>query len=360
MKYNVTIIGVGLIGGSLALSLKDSPLINKIIGIDTNEEGLKKAVSSGIIDTALNLKQGVSDADIIFICTPLSTYSTILNEIKDNLKTGVIVTDVGSTKQKVMQLYQEILSDEVIAIGGHPMAGSETGGLEGADKYLFENAIYVLTPFNNTDEKYIDILKQVLSATGAKIKVLEPVQHDFTVAIISHVPHITAAALVNLTKGNPNDLMLAAGGFRDTTRIASSNIKIWEDIIFTNKNQLIPALESLINILTDYKEIIENNQLKGLSEYLTSAKTIRDSIPAIRKGLLPSFVDIICIVPDKPGIIGQVGLLLGNIGINIVDIEILRAREGDGGTMRIGVPTLKDAEEAIKKLSKENIKAWLK
>lgn len=360
MPYNVLIVGVGLIGGSLGLSLRESPLINKIIGFDTDELSLAKALEIGAIDGRAELYEGVRMANIIILCTPLSSFLPILLYIKPYLRPGTIITDVGSTKQYVMNMFSELLPDTVWGIGGHPMAGSEIKGIPGADRYLFENAVYVLTPTPSTPEEITNKLADLLASTGARMKVMTASHHDEVVATVSHIPHIAAVSLVNLTGGNDDQLMMAAGGFRDTTRIASSDSKIWEDILFSNRSQVLGKLGELINNLQNFHNMLASEDREVVSQHLESAKQIRDKIPAIRKGLLPVFCDIICIVPDSPGIIGEIGSLLGEYAINIVDIEILRAREGDGGTMRLGVPSLEAAHQAVKVLQARNIKAWVR
>lgn len=358
MKVNILIIGTGLIGGSLGLALKDSPLVNNIYGYDPNEDAINIALKIGAIDEGTDLVKGASQAGVIFLCSPLSRYKEIISQITPVLRPGTIVTDVGSTKQEVMQIFAN-LPPNIWGIGGHPMAGSEIKGINGADRYLFENAVYGLTP-GNVPQDQVDKLINIIQATGAKIKILDAVIHDQIVATVSHVPHLAAVALVNLTEGSEDNLIMAAGGFRDTTRIASSNPELWEDILLFNREHILKQLEKLTDILEAFKTTIDKRDSKGLLEILKTAKTIRDEIPHARKGLLPSYDDIVCIVPDEPGIIGKLGYILGKEQINIVDIEILRVREGDGGTIRIGVPTFEEANQAVKLLLDYGIKAWVR
>lgn len=360
MSFNVLIIGVGLIGGSLGLALHECPMVNKVIGCDTDQTSLIKAQECGAIDFSAGLNEGVKMSEVVILCTPLSTFPELLSSIKTDLKPGTIVTDVGSTKLQVMNTFSALLPENVWGIGGHPMAGSEIKGILGADRYLFENAVYVLTPASNTPANVLKNLVGIIESTGARIKILEAARHDELVATVSHIPHITAVSLVNLTRGNNDSLVLAAGGFRDTTRIASSGSGIWEDILISNRRQLAAKLEELINDLEIFKKALADEDRSTIRNMLEEARNIRDKIPGISKGLLPGFSDIVCIVPDKPGMIGQIGAILGEYGINIVDIEILRAREGDGGTMRLGVPLAEDAYRAVEILQSRNIKAWVK
>ncbi|MGI5921411.1 MAG: prephenate dehydrogenase/arogenate dehydrogenase family protein [Syntrophomonadaceae bacterium] len=359
MRINVLIIGLGLIGGSLGLALRESPQVDKIIGYDTDPESLIMAQDMGAIDLIADLDEGVRRAQVIILCTPLSTFPALLLSIKPCLNPGTIVTDVGSTKLQVMDTFSALLPDKVWGIGGHPMAGSEIKGIRGADRYLFENAVYVITPPEYIPAGILEKLCSLLTATGARVKIMEARLHDQLVATISHVPHIAAVSLVNITRGDEDSLLLAAGGFRDTTRIASSGTGIWEDILISNKEQIGIKLDELIAALGSFKQALANEDKNAIKDMLLTARNIRDKIPGISKGLLPGFSDIICIVPDRPGMIGQIGAVLGKYGINIVDIEILRAREGDGGTMRLGVPLEKDAQRAVEVLLSMGIKAWM-
>ncbi len=359
MLFNVLIVGVGLIGGSLGLALRDSPVVNKVIGVDTDRKSLKKARDIGAIDYAASLEEGVKQAEVIFLCTSTGCYSSIVEKIKPWLKPGTIITDVGSTKQEVMNIFNSLPVD-VWTIGGHPMAGSETKGINGADRYLFENAVYILTPEKNTPDYIVKSLMKLLETTGARVKIMEAAFHDKLVAAVSHVPHLAAVALVGITEGESEKLMMAAGGFRDTTRIASSNPELWVDILFSNCTFLLEELENFINRLHSIKQALETNNRNELCRELSNAKKIRDQIPRMHKGLLPGSYDIVCIVPDRPGIIAQLGSILGEEGINIVDIEILRVREGDGGTIRLGVPSMEEACRAVSALQSRLIKSWIR
>ena len=356
-KLKVFIIGLGLIGGSLGLALRDSCRVGQVTGFDNNPESVQKALDVGIIDCSVSLESGAGQADIVFLCSPLGSYSELLGIIRSELRPGTIVTDVGSTKEEVMRLFRD-LPEQVWGIGGHPMAGSEIKGIQGADRYLFENAVYCITPDIRVPREALDLLLEILSVTGARIKIMEAASHDELVAAVSHIPHLAAVALVNLTGGSDAHLLMAAGGFRDTTRIASSNPEIWNDIIFSNRDHILNKLDSLINNLHTLRDALASSDADYINEELNRAKSIRDKIPRIHRGLIPSFYDIVCIVPDKPGIIGQLGFILGQEDINIVDIEILRVREGDGGTIRLGVPSESDACRAVTVLKGHSIKAW--
>ena len=359
MLVNVFIIGIGMIGGSLGLSLKESPIVNQVMGYDTDKTSLEKAQQIGALDCSVPFEEGARQADVVFLCTPPGTYPELITRMRPFLKPGCIVTDTGSTKQYIMSILGQ-LPDDIHVIGGHPMAGSEIKGINGADRYLFENAVYILTPREKTPDYAREFLIELLVATGARVKIMEPARHDELVAVISHIPHLAAVALVNSTGGEKDALIMAAGGFRDTTRIASSDPLLWEDILFTNRNMVMNKLDGLIEQLQDLKLALAREDHEHINTSLCRARSVRESIPRVHRGLLPGFCDIVCIVPDRPGIIAHIGAILGEKNINIIDIEILRVREGDGGTIRLGVLSEAAADEAVKALQSRGIKAWVR
>jgi prephenate dehydrogenase len=358
MADKITIIGLGLIGGSLGLAFSRSTPKLQVFGYDSNPEAVRQALDIGAIQQAGPLEEAVREADYVFVCTPIKGILELLGRIAAHLKPGCVVTDVCSTKKPVMELLAG-LPPGIYGIGGHPMAGSEKRGIGASDRFLFENAVYVLTPANDTPAEVVTKTATLIRRTGAQVKLMSPGQHDRVVALISHVPHIMAAALVNLATQEEEALLLAAGGFRDTTRIASSSPELWEDILFSNREEVSRGLMAMIEELQRFKADIDGLSRGAVQSRLAAARQVRDSIPGRRRGLIPSFQDVITIVPDRPGIIGQLGGWLGAKGINIVDIEILRVREGDGGTIRLGVPTKEAAVAAVTTLQEQGIKAWV-
>lgn len=276
------------------------------------------------------------------------------------LKPGAVVTDVGSVKKVVMEWFDRWLPASVCGIGGHPMAGSEKTGLAGADRYLFENAVYIMVVPPGTPSGVCQVLTDLISHTGAKIIRMDAEEHDRLVATVSHLPHLAAVALVNQAGRRPEALALAGGGFRDTTRVASSNPAMWEDILVFNKEAVLEQVDGLIEQLTRLRVcLVEANRTK-LRQELDRARDLRESVPRGSRGVLPSACEVITVVPDRPGVIGHLGTILGEGGINIVDIEILRVREGDGGTIRLGVPSPQDGEQAVRLLRSAGIKAWMR
>lgn len=358
----VVIIGVGVIGGSLGMALISRGLAQRIIGVDVDSPNLKLAVeSTAIHEGTTELDKAVPGADLVVIATPVGITLNIVQAVGMLASQGCIITDVGSTKGKVVYEAEKLLPQGVQFIGGHPMTGSELAGVRGADTYLFENAVYVLTPTDNTDKKSIKKFRAMIEAIGAKVIETDPDEHDLMVAAVSHLPHLAATSLVNtvgqIDKEHEGLLMLAAGGFRDTTRIASGHPLMWRDICITNKDNILKVLDRYMAALTDVRALIEKCDDSGLQKDFEQARELRTNIPSRMRGYLPLVHDIVVTVPDKPGVIGNLAGVLGSRDINISDIEILRVREGEGGTIRIALGSLKEQEDALQLLRENGITA---
>ncbi|KUO51207.1 MAG: hypothetical protein APF76_17110 [Desulfitibacter sp. BRH_c19] len=354
----VTIIGLGLIGGSFALALKRVRPEISIAGYDLDEHTLLKGEQSGIIDGySLKIDDAVKESDLIVIACSLSQTVPMALKAIPHLKAGAILTDVGSVKETIVTKIEEVLPANIHYIPGHPMAGSEKKGLDGADTYLFENAAYILTPTTKTSQNGLNTLLDIIKALGARPLIMSPSEHDHQVAAVSHLPHLLATSLVNaagIVKDKyPDLLLLAAGGFRDTTRIASSQPEMWKDICLNNRKAILEVLEIHESALTVLKHSILEQNSECLTNTFASAKRIREDIPSGIKGILPELFEIVVVVPDKPGMIGQIAILLGQKDVNIIDIEILRVREGDGGTIRFGFLEREDAQRAVEILRNE-------
>lgn len=361
----VTIVGLGLIGGSWGLALKRARPELTVVGVDIDEESLEIGVSIKAIDWGTTrISQGVKNADVVIFATLVKKMPDLLRQAAPYLKPTAVVTDVGSTKSKVVAQLHHLLPPGVAYVGGHPMAGSEIKGIKGADPYLFENAVYVLTPLPDTEPEAVELIKGLVSTVGAQVLIMSPEIHDQIVAAISHLPHLTAAALVNAVGKReetlPGIFPLAAGGFRDATRIAGSSPEMWRDIFLDNKDTLLPMVQCYRQALEELEQAIINDEEELLYRLLHQAQELRSQIPAKQKGLLPGIHDVIVTVPDRPGEIGKLAALLGINGINIMDIEILRIREGDGGTIRLGFSSGDEAGRALKVLTNNDYIAWLK
>ena len=350
---NILIIGVGLIGGSLGLALKRKGYAGNIIGV-SRPSTLDCAIEKNVIDegfTREDIETAIPKADLIFICTPILKVMELLPIIGKHAKPGTLVTDVGSTKRKIVEVASLHLPAHCDFIGGHPMAGSEFRGVNAADPFLFENATWVLTPSQSIREKVRSTLGELLELIGAKVILLSPRLHDEIAAAVSHLPQMASVALMNLVAGKQNEsphfLKMAAGGFRDMTRIASSPFTIWEDILETNSDMITLYIDQYINELQNIKSILTQEQL---GEYFNTASKNRLSIPKDTKGFLKPQFEIAVSVEDKPGVFALITTTLAEEKINIKDIEVLKIREDEGGTLRLAFSILEDRDRAVELL----------
>jgi prephenate dehydrogenase len=348
------LIGTGLIGGSIGLALRENKLVAKVTCYDRDPEASADAVICGAADASTgSAALAVKEADLVILAVPVLSTIEILKEIIPALKEGVLVTDVGSTKGSIMASVEQLLPPSATYIGGHPMAGSEEAGIKGADPGLLENAIYVLTPSPQTASAAVEKLSAMLEKTGAQTLILDPLSHDRVVAMVSHLPHITAATLVQSVAG-AGDLelirTLAAGGFRDSTRIALGNPEVWRDICISNRWAILAALKSFRASLDKLEQYLTEPNAEAVQEYLLQARDYRNTIPHRGRGILPELFDIIVLVRDTPGVIGKLTCLLGDEGINIDAIEILHVRELSGGSIRLGFRSREQQQQAVKLL----------
>lgn len=346
----ISILGMGLIGGSIGLKLKTIGYEGKIIGQDVSLGSLEMAKLMGALDEyTTSLKMAVRDSDLVIIAVPMGCYEELFKEINRYLKPNAIVTDVGSVKEQAVTLAQKHLSEDVQFLGGHPMSGSEKSGITAASPFLLENAFYFLTPMENTTVETIEKLKSFIEAMGAYPVVTDGKEHDHIVALISHIPHVMAGLLVNMVGQNHNKSYLSyiGGGFRDTTRIASGNPHMWRDILLMNRDEICNGLGKLEKILKSFRESLVEANKDHLLKELTDAKETRDSIPKHIKDAIPVIFEIYLDVEDRPGILGEVTQLMGKNAINIKEIEIVHAREGENGALRLGFSTIKDQKKAL-------------
>lgn len=280
----VSIIGVGLIGGSLGMALKSRKLVNKVIGIGRNPQKLEKALKLNAVDEiTTDFGTGVKDADVVVICTPVGLIIPILKNILPLVKKNCIITDVGSVKGPVVKEAQRLLKGKtVFFIGGHPMAGSERTGIEFAHAVLFKDAVWVLTPSLSISARVVKKLDAFVSSTGAHTLHLQPAQHDRIVACTSHLPHLLAVALIHSvgqqTKRDAHTKEMTAGSFRDVTRIASSGPEIWKDIFLMNKKEIISACAIFNKITQKMLAALQQNDEKAMYALFAQARIWRDSM----------------------------------------------------------------------------------
>ena len=352
----IAVIGTGLIGSSLILSFRRKKIGKKIIGIDLPEV-IRQALLHGIIDEGYNpseIREGIQESDLIVLATSIHQILELLPVVANNVKPGAIVTDVGSSKKAIIDMAQDLFKGGSYFIGGHPMAGSEKKGISAADPFLFENCFYILVPLINTPRFVTDQFANILKLIGSKVLVLDAEIHDQIAAGVSHLPQVLAVCLVNLIgkyhKQQSHFLKLAAGGFRDMTRIASSPFDVWKDIFETNEENILFFIDQFIEELENFKKDFEKGDLKV--QFDQAART-RLSIPKDTKGFINPNYDLIIVVEDKPGVIATISTVLAEQNINIRDIEVLKVRLLEGGTLRIAFETEREREEAINLLNKK-------
>ena len=357
----IAVIGVGLLGGSLGIAFKRNGC--HVIGI-SREETIERAMKLGVINRGFSyerMAEGLRDAEVAFLCTPISRIIELIKEIGPLLQTGTIVSDVGSTKRLIVSTARENLSKGVMFIGGHPMAGSEKRGVEASDPFLFQNVIYVLSPGNSVNEDIINRFRTLIESLGARVIFLTPHEHDAIASAVSHLPQMIAVTLVNLVgnldHSNPVYLRMAAGGFRDLTRIAMSPFSMWKDILETNEDLVEDIIDTFITELQRLKHSISSNTLET---NFTNASQIRTAIPRDTKGFMSELHDILVEAEDRPGEIANISSRLFKENINIQDIEVLKVREGEGGTLRLAFENEQAAARAVEVLTMSGRRARLR
>ncbi len=362
----ISILGVGLMGGSLGLAWKKNRPALTCIGYD-RADVMEAARQNGIIDReATSVADAVRDADLVVVATPLGAMPTLFEAMAPHLKPGAVVTDVGSVKAGIMADALRLLPEGISFIGGHPMAGAEHRGVAHADALLFENATYVLCPpvIHSVDEfieRHADLI-DLIQLTGARILVLNAKRHDRIAAAVSHVPQLVSIALIHLADPaqthDPAYLKLAAGGFRDMTRIASSPFGIWQDILAANHTQIVATLGMLIRHLERQRTHLQHIDITRLEADFTAARAVRRTIPPSMKGFLRPLADVYVYAEDRPGYLAQLTRLLYEADLNIKDLELLKIREGTGGAFKVGFADEADADRAVAVLVKDGYTAY--
>jgi prephenate dehydrogenase len=336
----VVIAGVGLIGGSVGLGTRQRFLAERVVGFDHDPAALEAARGLGVIDEA-RLRPGawLREADLVVLASPARTLTASARQLAPFARQDTIFTDVGSIKAAVCAELADLRF-----VGGHPMAGSERVGVQHADAGLLENAVWVLTPSPDTDPKALARVRGFVEYLGATPLETTPEQHDRLVATVSHLPYLSAVALTELAaQDGDRDLMmlLAAGGFRDLTRVASGSPRMSRDMVVGNKEPLRQALRSFQHYLNRLETLLDDPE--AMLTHAETAKHTRDAFPIVRRSLLPARFEVVIAVPDRPGELARITQALGDAGVNIRDLEVLSIREA-GGALRLAF----DSEEGLK------------
>lgn len=333
-------IGLGLIGGSIARTIRRVHPEYTLMAYDLDLDSLSLALADGTINQAHDYLSGAfSDCDIIILCTPVNVNIHYLKQLKPIIKPDCILTDVGSVKSSIHQAVHE-LDMERWFIGGHPMAGSEKTGYAHASDRLTENVYYILTPTDATPAGQLNRLTELIRSISSIPIVLDAGQHDFITAAISHLPHIIAYTLVNLVKDTEDKQqlmrLLAAGGFKDITRIASSSPTMWQQICFENKENILKVLELYTSSLKAVDTAIQNEDRQYLLNAFSAAADYRDAIPKVHvKTAIGSVYEIYTDLVDESGAIATIATILATNAINIKNIGIVHNREFQEGALHI-------------------------
>jgi prephenate dehydrogenase len=327
----------------------------RVVGWSRRAETAPKAVERGAVDEAApDAASAAEGADLVYIATPVGSIAELALQVAGRLAPGAIITDGGSTKKSIVQALAGRLPEGVVYIGGHPMAGSERTGIDAARADLFDAAYYLLTPTDETDTASYRRLHGLLTRMGTNVVAIDPDTHDSAVAAISHVPHLIASALVNLATeqaaGNPNLLRMAAGGFKDMTRIAAGSPEMWADICATNAPAIGEMLARFRIQLDQLGGAVAGQRKDQVARELERAAQVRRELPQLWQVEAADLVEVLVPMSDHPGVISDVTMTIGALGINIEDIEIAH-ESATAAVLRLVVddaPRLAEAMEALR------------
>ncbi len=332
-------IGLGLIGGSIARAIRENISDARILAYDVNAESLRLAKESGVADAVTeSIDETFSSCDMIFLCAPVQKNDSNLLLLKPHLSKECLLTDVGSVKTDI---HENIKAQGLEAqfIGGHPMAGSERVGFINSKSVLLQNAYYILTPTESVPKEWLEEYKELVTLLGAIPLVLSCAQHDYVTAAVSHLPHVISASLVNLVRDSDNAdglmKMIAAGGFKDITRISSSSAAMWQQICLTNTSNIETLLDNYIASLQRFRSFLEERDPEKLYKTFDDARIYRDSFISASSGPIKKSFVLTVDIADEPGAIAAIATILALSQVSIKNIGITHNREYEGGILRI-------------------------
>lgn len=340
MEFNkIGFIGLGLIGGSIAQKIKSNKPDTLIYATAGRESTVITAYEMGLIcNKKLLALSEFNDCDLIFLCAPVEKNIEYLSQLKAIIKPSCIITDVGSTKSEIHKVITQ-LNMENNFIGGHPMTGSEKTGITNSNPLLLENAYYIITPTATTSQDNINQFEEFVVSLGSIPLIMDYNHHDHATASISHLPHVISYSLANLVQDIDDKegtmKTIAAGGFRDMTRIAASSPTMWESICSSNKEQILKLSQQYIEEITKLCNMIKNDDKQGLLDYFQKAKDYRDSLAIPTHRNITHCHEIFVDLADETGGIAIIATLLASKGINIKNIGIINNREFEEGVLRI-------------------------
>ncbi|MBQ8041257.1 MAG: prephenate dehydrogenase, partial [Lachnospiraceae bacterium] len=345
---------------ALRLAFKDCT----IIAYDKDKEDLSLSVQEGICNAGYQeLNNAFSSCDIIFLCTPVDFNTEYLRQIKELKKPTAIITDAGSVKKPIHDAVKELCLENCF-IGGHPMAGSEHSGYASSRAGLLENAYYILTPGEQVSYTNVEKFQNMIKAIGSIPIVMSHEKHDKVTAAISHLPHMAAYALVNLIEKSDDEdetmKIIAAGGFKDITRIASSSAVMWQQICGENKEQILGFMDNYISSLTNLRNEIASENKDYLYDYFQNAKDYRDSFDDVISGPIKRSYRVAVSIPDEAGIIAKISSMFAKDGINLKNMGIVHNREFEEGVLRIEFYDEASLKQAISILRNENYTIFIR
>lgn len=338
----IAVIGTGLVGASLGLALRGVDGVEAVTGFDSDPAELLAARRRGAVTAeASSAADAASGADVVFLAVPVSAVAQVAKEVGPALAPGAILTDVASVKARVVEALQAAVPPLVHVIGGHPMAGSAETGAAHASADLFVGATYLLTPTTHTDPQAYQRLHGLVARLGASVLAVRPERHDLLVAVVSHLPQLSATTLMNLAAERARDehaglLLLAAGGFRDATRVAASNPQLWLDICAENRDAIVSVLDDYRERIGALRSVLALADEHNLHRLLADARDARRSLPG-KETVTGALVELHVPIPDRPGVLAEVTTTVGDAGVNIEDLGIDHAPEGGRGTLRLAI-----------------------
>lgn len=345
----LAVLGTGVMGGSFGLASLRRGLARRVVGYDVKAENLARALARGAITVAAaSPADAVRDATLVVIATPVGTIPQVFAEVGPHLEAGAIVTDVGSTKARIVEEIAPQVPQHAHFVGGHPIAGSEREGIEAADPDLYAGCYWILTPTGQTDTSAYRRLVRYLGGLDARVLSLDPSRHDELVALTSHLPQLLASTLMefaaDIAASEGGLPLVTAGGFRDMTRIAASSPDLWVDIVRENRKAVLDILVRFESALRAAAGHLADGDWEGLRRRLAAAREARAALPG-KPGVSPAaLIELLIPVPDRPGVLADVTTTVGEAGVNIEDIDIVHSPEGGRGTIHLAV----NGEEAAR------------
>ena len=351
----IALVGTGLVGASLGMALRRWAGVEEVVGFDVDADALRLACERGACDRpAASAAEAAEGADLAILAVPARAVAEVAAEVAPRLADGAILTDVASVKARVVEALQAAAPPGVHVIGGHPMAGSHETGPAHASDELLVGATYLLTPTTHTAPAAYQRLHHLLTTVGARPLAVHPERHDLLVAVVSHLPQLAATTLMNLAteraqREHAGLLLLAAGGFRDATRVAASDPALWLEICAENREAITAVLDDYAARIEELRATLADSDDPGLRRVLEQARAARRALPAKRAAREP-LIELVVPLADRPGTLAEVTTTVGAAGVNIEDLGIDHAAEGGRGALRLavsGADAAATAREAI-------------